>query len=567
MADRRLLTDRYLRALPPAPHGQRVEVFDARLPGFGLRVTDAVDVDPARRGKAGKITFILFARFSPGAAPTRRVIGTYGAVTLEDARRTAGEWRTLIARGIDPAVIEAEVRAKAARERAARIRHSFANVAEAFVTDKLPKERSGRVAERDLRGVLRRGMGRPPGQRDHQARRAGDHQHQEAHRAADGTRAAGADQAVLQLGGRSANLWPDRVTVRPAEPARSSSVESRSRDRRLNDAEMFAFWRATGRMGYPVGPLYRMLLLTGLRLNEAAQMSWPEVHGDTIIIPASRMKGRERQGARTSGAGVGGGAGGHRIAAALKNGPYLFSLQRGQAAVDDDQPDQARPRPAHAADAQGDGPPSRRRSSRRHAAEWTNHDLRRVVRSGLSALRIPHNVAEAVLAHRPPGIVGTYDVHEYLDEKREALEAWAQHLASIVNPRLPPRSSSCGGGGDDRGRLLLLRTRNGNRSGAVVRNVWDIDADEIVLESASMDGTRHDVTLRTEIEWTASVHLRRDKVMRSLPTQMAFREPSDRPARRRRAPGETGSSGHGSSGSAITITRLTRTCWSRLTLF
>jgi hypothetical protein len=31
MADRRLLTDRYLRALPPAPQGQRVEVFDARL--------------------------------------------------------------------------------------------------------------------------------------------------------------------------------------------------------------------------------------------------------------------------------------------------------------------------------------------------------------------------------------------------------------------------------------------------------------------------------------------------------------------------------------------------------
>ena len=65
---------------------------------------------------------------------------------------------------------------------------------------------------------------------------------------------------------------------------------------------------------------------------------------------------------------------------------------------------------------------------------WTNHDLRRVVRSGLSALRIPHNVAEAVLAHKPPGIVGTYDTHEYRDEKAEALEAWAQHLASIVNP-------------------------------------------------------------------------------------------------------------------------------------
>ena len=80
---------------------------------------------------------------------------------------------------------------------------------------------------------------------------------------------------------------------------------------------------------------------------------------------------------------------------------------------------------------------ARRRGEDHHAVtlpNWTNHDLRRVVRSGLSALRVPHNVAEAVLAHKPPGIVGTYDIHEYQDEKREALEAWAQHLAKITNP-------------------------------------------------------------------------------------------------------------------------------------
>ena len=66
--------------------------------------------------------------------------------------------------------------------------------------------------------------------------------------------------------------------------------------------------------------------------------------------------------------------------------------------------------------------------------DGVNHDLRRVVRSGLAALRIPHNVAEAVLAHRPPGIVGTYNLHEYEDEKAEALEKWAQRIKSIVSP-------------------------------------------------------------------------------------------------------------------------------------
>jgi hypothetical protein len=80
---------------------------------------------------------------------------------------------------------------------------------------------------------------------------------------------------------------------------------------------------------------------------------------------------------------------------------------------------------------------ARRRGEDHHAVdlpEWVNHDLRRVVRSGLSALRVQHAVAEAILAHRPPGIVGVYDLHAYQNEKAEALEAWAQRLATIVNP-------------------------------------------------------------------------------------------------------------------------------------
>ena len=103
--------------------------------------------------------------------------------------------------------------------------------------------------------------------------------------------------------------------------------EMRSRDRRLNDDEIFAFWRATGRMGYPVGSVYRMLLLTGLRLNEAAQLSWPEVQGDTIIIPASRMKGREGK-AREHLVPLSPAA--REVIASvprIKNGPYLFSFK------------------------------------------------------------------------------------------------------------------------------------------------------------------------------------------------------------------------------------------------
>ena len=67
---------------------------------------------------------------------------------------------------------------------------------------------------------------------------------------------------------------------------------------------------------------------------------------------------------------------------------------------------------------------------------WTNHDLRRTLRSGLSRLRIDHDVAEAILAHVKMGIVGTYERYDLLDEKRDALERWAARLREIVSP--PP---------------------------------------------------------------------------------------------------------------------------------
>src|SRR5262249_28326762 len=67
-------------------------------------------------------------------------------------------------------------------------------------------------------------------------------------------------------------------------------------------------------------------------------------------------------------------------------------------------------------------------------SEWDNHDIRRTVRTHLSALRIPEEVREAVLAHVRPGIKGTYDLYQYVDEKHQALTMWATLLQSIVEP-------------------------------------------------------------------------------------------------------------------------------------
>ena len=206
------------------------------------------------------------------------------------------------------------------------------------------------------------------------------------------------------------------------------------RNRRLSNDEIFAFWRATGRMKYPTGPVYRMLLLTGLRLNECAALSWREVQGDIIVIPPERMKAKDGKAVEhlvpiTSAI--------QEVIASLpriKNGKYLFSLSEGKRPLAMTGPikadlDRRMLRTLRAL--------ARHRGEDHHAVDlpkWVNHDLRRTVRSGLSALGVPHNVAEAVLAHRQGGIAATYDLHEYQPQKAKALELWAQRIASIVNP-------------------------------------------------------------------------------------------------------------------------------------
>lgn len=56
------------------------------------------------------------------------------------------------------------------------------------------------------------------------------------------------------------------------------------------------------------------------------------------------------------------------------------------------------------------------------------------MRTRLARLKIPEQAREALLAHVRPGIKRVYNVFEYFDEKREALEAWAAALRGIVEP-------------------------------------------------------------------------------------------------------------------------------------
>ena len=64
-------------------------------------------------------------------------------------------------------------------------------------------------------------------------------------------------------------------------------------------------------------------------------------------------------------------------------------------------------------------------------AAFTPHDLRRTGRTGLARLAVKVDIAERILNHARERMEATYDLHDYIIEKREALDKWAKYLAAL----------------------------------------------------------------------------------------------------------------------------------------
>lgn len=63
---------------------------------------------------------------------------------------------------------------------------------------------------------------------------------------------------------------------------------------------------------------------------------------------------------------------------------------------------------------------------------WTPHDLRRTVRTGLSRLQCPNEIAEAVLGHTRGVVEGIYNLYKYDAECRKWLQVWANYLDGLI---------------------------------------------------------------------------------------------------------------------------------------
>jgi integrase len=424
---KRILTDKMLAALKPAKPGQRTEIWDADIHarGLGIRVTPA-----------GTKTFILMRRYPSSKNPVRRELGKYGEITLAEAREKARGWIAMINQGIDPKVEVQRARIEKARAAERSRANSFGAVAADFIAEKLPGERQRRAVEGDIRReFLPRWADRPVCEiadedivlmvKDVKKR---------------------APVMARNLLGTAHRLFAWAIDQRcyglksnPAAGLKANKLigDKVVRDRVLSEDELIALWRSTrhSRHGYPFQPLFRLLLLTGLRLNEVARATWTEIDRKAGLwtIPAERMKGRNgRAKAHT----VPLTHGINEVLDSLprfRSGDFLFSSSFGRAPIWVS--DKAKRRLdarmlltlKALARVRGEDPA-------KVSLSFRSHDIRRTLRTGLAKLRVSRDVAEAVLGHTAGGVVSVYDVHNYADEKREALERWEARLRSIVKP-------------------------------------------------------------------------------------------------------------------------------------
>ena len=158
-------------------------------------------------------------------------------------------------------------------------------------------------------------------------------------------------------------------------------------------------------------PLLRMMLLTGQRKSEVANVRWSEFDLDKRIwvVPPERMKAGAAHAVPLSDGAIDLLRGLPRF----DRGGYLFSFTFGE-------------RPANSfgrAKMRLDAlmPPG--------APPFVFHDIRRTVRTRLSAVpNVSDLVRELVIGHTKPGLHKVYDLHSYEAEKRFALDEWYRQL-------------------------------------------------------------------------------------------------------------------------------------------
>ncbi|WAX93632.1 site-specific integrase [Aminobacter sp. NyZ550] len=385
------LTDRFVASVSVEA---RTDYFDTQLVGLSLRVAPT----------GTKTWNLIYTRESDNARQ-RVKLGRYPAVSLEVARKKALKAMSAAADGEDPA------QAKRSRRTAATI----ADLGELYIKIYAkPNKRTWEEDERILKSEVYPSIGRMKGVA---VSRRDVLDIIDAKSAAGAKAQARSIHAVL----RKFFNWAVDDGYLPTSPIAGVKARSKPtrRERVLSDDEVKLAWGslASASVSPVTANILRLLFLTGQRSGEVCGMRKSEVDlsRGSWTIPSGRTKNELT---------------------------HVVPLSSAALAIITDA--------VNAADDEDDAPLFTRTGEPVESnaiaqavrlklqvgkERWTPHDIRRTVATGMANIGIMPHIVEAVLNHISgfkAGVAGIYNRATYDTEKREALDRWGAHLASII---------------------------------------------------------------------------------------------------------------------------------------
>lgn len=410
--EKRRLANADLSAIKLPPQGGRLEIRDTSCDGLRLRVMPS-----------GKMTWSVVYRVADASVadsgqrkkgpPTRFTLGST-AVKYSDARRRALEIMELASQGVDYAEQHKEV----AAGRSARS-------VEALI-DRFIDEYAKRKGREDL---AKNWLKKPELEKWH-GKDLSEIARSDIHLLLDRVAVERGKAAVIEMRKHLSKLfhWAvDRELIQSNPITRLDRDEVYTeRERVLSMDELRRIWDACGsgdkELGYPFGPMYRMLILTGQRRAEIGEMErgWrkdvkldmdDEETVPAVIVPPSKHKSRRGHTFYLSPPAV----------AILDSLPvfkdkFLFSSTGGKTPVSGYSKGKARLDRILAERA--------KKAEIEPLEHWTPHDIRRSVATAMSEMGIPGEHIEHVLGHSMEKLRRTYNKNTYASEVREAMLRW-----------------------------------------------------------------------------------------------------------------------------------------------
>src|SRR3979490_1252456 len=367
-----------------------VVYWDSNSPGFGVKVTP----------KGRKVFIVLYRTGGTGSKLRKYTIGPYGHVTLHQARVAAQKVFAAKLEGRDPAAEKREAKRRVVAD-------LVEDLLEAFIVQRLSQNRSAAETSR----LLRREVGKPW---------AGRSIHTIGKRDV-----VGVVSAIVQRGAPGAAnktlkslktflRWCVGQAILDQSPAEGGPLPTKevARDRVLDDTELTQVILAARKIGGPYGAIVELLALTGQRREAVACLHWEELDLAQRIwtIPKARTKNAKAHIVHLS----------RQALAVLKRadqrGPLVFTLLGIKPFQDFTNA-------------------KRRLDELSGVSGWRLHDLRRTCVSGMARLGVAPHVADKILNHQAgtiSGVAAVYQRHEFLAERRAALDTWGAHIGRVL---------------------------------------------------------------------------------------------------------------------------------------